>query len=398
MRRKTMELVFKVGFSLVIGLSLLTYFLMEHQMKQMPEAEQTELVHQVKAVVGKEMPAEPSKSSNKLISNHDRDRIHLAIVACGDDKYLEESLVALKSAVILARKDLYFHIFTDDRLKPLFIEKIDTWPSRFRSKVKLTLYPITYPSYVNYDEWKRIFKMCATQRIFLPDILPNIDSVIYIDTDVLFMRPIDDLWDHFTKFNTTQIAALAPESEDKATGWYNRFARHPYYGPLGVNSGVMLMNLTGMRAMGWVEKMVAHFREYKLMITWGDQDLINILFHYHPDKLYIFPCEWNYRTDHCMYMSVCRSAEKTGVMMLHGSRAAFQNDKQLAFKAVYQSFRDHPFDADLEKLLVAMEVNLESSKGTPCHKISHIFYKKFQEYVTAGPPIQEPVVEKKKEK
>lgn len=33
--------------------------------------------------------------------------------------------------------------------------------------------------------------------------------------------------------NATQMAALAPEHEDPNTGWYNRFARHPYYGELG---------------------------------------------------------------------------------------------------------------------------------------------------------------------
>lgn len=30
------------------------------------------------------------------------------------------------------------------------------------------------------------------------------------------------------------MAALAPEHEDPNVGWYNRFARHPYYGPLGM--------------------------------------------------------------------------------------------------------------------------------------------------------------------
>ncbi len=29
------------------------------------------------------------------------------------------------------------------------------------------------------------------------------------------------------------ISALAPEHEVPGTGWYNRFARHPYYGELG---------------------------------------------------------------------------------------------------------------------------------------------------------------------
>lgn len=44
------------------------------------------------------------------------------------------------------------------------------------------------------------------------------------------------------------MAAMAPEHEEPRIAWYNRFARHPYYGKTGVNSGVMLMNMTRIRA------------------------------------------------------------------------------------------------------------------------------------------------------
>lgn len=54
-----------------------------------------------------------------------------------------------------------------------------------------------------------------------------------MDTDVLFLSPVDEIWEHFDKMNSTQLAALSPEHEDRNTGWYNRFARHPYYGELG---------------------------------------------------------------------------------------------------------------------------------------------------------------------
>ncbi len=66
--------------------------------------------------------------------------------------------------------------------------------------------------------------------------MPKLDSLMYVDTDVLFPRPLDDVWRFFKKFNSTQLAALAPEHEEsfKNGGWYNRFARHPYYPPKGI--------------------------------------------------------------------------------------------------------------------------------------------------------------------
>jgi UDP-xylose:glucoside alpha-1,3-xylosyltransferase len=78
-------------------------------------------------------------------------------------------------------------------------------------------------------------------------ILKDVDSLLYVDTDVLFLRPMDDMWSFLKAFNTTQLAAMAPEHEIPKIGWYSRFARHPFYGVTGVNSGVMLMNLTRIR-------------------------------------------------------------------------------------------------------------------------------------------------------
>lgn len=59
---------------------------------------------------------------------------------------------------------------------------------------------------------------------------------------------MDDIWNLFKTFNSTQLAAMAPEHEVPKIGWYSRFARHPFYGVTGVNSGVMLMNLTRIRS------------------------------------------------------------------------------------------------------------------------------------------------------
>ena len=42
------------------------------------------------------------------------------------------------------------------------------------------------------------------------------------------------------------------------------------------------MNLTRMREQRWVDKVTEHLLLYRYNLTWGDQDLINIYFHFHP--------------------------------------------------------------------------------------------------------------------
>ena len=71
-----------------------------------------------------------------------------------------------------------------------------------------------------------------TWRLF-QKIMKDVDAILYVDTDILFMRPVEDVWSFFKRFNSTQIAAVSPEHEAPNAGWYNRFARHPYYGKLG---------------------------------------------------------------------------------------------------------------------------------------------------------------------
>lgn len=56
--------------------------------------------------------------------------------------------------------------------------------------------------------------------------------------------------------------------------------------------------------------------------------------------LYVFPCQWNYRPDHCMYGSNCKGAEEEGVSILHGNRGVYHDDKQPTFKTLYEVIRD----------------------------------------------------------
>ncbi|OXB76722.1 UNVERIFIED_CONTAM: hypothetical protein H355_000270 [Colinus virginianus] len=314
--------------------------------------------------------------------------MHLAVVACGER--LEETVTMLRSAVIFSIKPLQFHIFAEDQLHKSFKDILDDLP--YEGKVNYTLYPITFPS-EGEKEWKKLFKPCASQRLFLPLILKDVDSLLYVDTDILFLRPVDDIWSFLRKFNSTQIAAMAPEHEEPRIGWYNRFARHPYYGVTGINSGVMLMNMTRIRRkyfkndmttvrLRWGELLMPLLKKYKLNITWGDQDLLNIMFFHNPESLYIFPCQWNYRPDHCIYGSNCKEAEEEGIFILHGNRGVYHDDKQPTFRAVYEAIKNCSFGDDLvHSLLQPLELELQKTVHTYCGRVYEVFIKQLKKSI-----------------
>ncbi|CAG5927642.1 unnamed protein product [Menidia menidia] len=310
--------------------------------------------------------------------------MHLAVVACGER--LEETVTMIKSAVLFSIKRLHLHIFAEDQLHAGFMETLESWTGFVRSKFNYTVHPISFPS-DNAAEWKKLFKPCASQRLFLPLILKDVDSIVYVDSDILFLQSVDHLWAFLSRFKPSQLAAMAPEHEEPRIAWYSRFARHPFYGPTGVNSGVMLMNLTRMRraffrndmtpvGLRWEELLMPLLQKYKLNITWGDQDLLNIIFHHNPELLMEFPCKWNYRPDHCIYGSNCASAEEDGVYILHGNRGVYHDNKQPAFRAVYQAIRKYAFGADpVSALLDPLEEDLLKTTHTYCGKSHGLFTK-----------------------
>lgn len=319
--------------------------------------------------------------------NRAEEVMHLAVVACGSR--LDETLTMVKSAVLFSLKKIKFHIFAEDPLAPQFQEKLHQWPRSVSAKFQYSIYPISF-SVGNADEWKKLFKPCAAQRLFLPVILKDVDSLLYVDTDVLFLRPMDDIWSLLKSFNGTQLAAMAPEHEVPKIGWYSRFARHPFYGVTGVNSGVMLMNLTRIRrtlfknsmipsGLSWEDLLHPLYQKYKNHITWGDQDLLNIIFHYNPECLFIFPCQWNYRPDHCMYGSNCKGAEEEGVSILHGNRGVYHDDKQPAFKVVYDAIRDFPFQDNMfQSLFYPIQTKFLDTVNTLCGRVPQVFLKQIE--------------------
>ena len=107
-----------------------------------------------------------------------------------------------------------------------------------------------------------MFRMCATARLFIDFMLPSVDAGIFLDTDILLMDDIkvsplkitslfsilniQSLWEHFRLFSPSQVMGMAATENI-----YSTVENIPYFGPpgVGLNAGVIMMNLTRMRRM-----------------------------------------------------------------------------------------------------------------------------------------------------
>ena len=105
------------------------------------------------------------------------EEIIIAVVVCGDR--VNETLTMIKSAVLFSHTPVKIIIFADENaltsLKhSAFLmndNKEDSLNSAtmpyYYGRAKLDLRPITFPN-DKAEEWKKLFKPCASQRLFLP--------------------------------------------------------------------------------------------------------------------------------------------------------------------------------------------------------------------------------------
>jgi UDP-xylose:glucoside alpha-1,3-xylosyltransferase len=91
--------------------------------------------------------------------------IRIAAVVCGNRT--NETVVMIKSALIMCSNFIRFILFADDTATSFLNGTVKLWPDNVLNRMSLDLHPITFPT-DKAEEWKKLFKPCASQRLFLP--------------------------------------------------------------------------------------------------------------------------------------------------------------------------------------------------------------------------------------
>ncbi|KAL1419518.1 hypothetical protein MTO96_025262 [Rhipicephalus appendiculatus] len=259
----------------------------------------------------------------------------LVYVIC--DNHFDLGIVAIKSAVAYSTTRLHLIIIADTRNKERLRREYSSWPDSIKKRVSFDVMSVWFPK-EKYNEWWAMFKPCATQRLFLTSMLPNVDAVLYVDTDVIFVHPVEDFWRMFFAMNEWQMAGMAPETEDFNMSHYLKNALHPFVQPFALNAGLLMMNLTRMRAFdleSWVMRLK---EEFEGRIPYADQDLLNIVFARYPQGIFTFTCRWNFRGEHCSGGALCTDGP---IAVVHASRRMLRDNPEPGFITLHRAMRNH---------------------------------------------------------
>jgi lipopolysaccharide biosynthesis glycosyltransferase len=112
----------------------------------------------------------------------------------------------------------------------------------------------------------------AWYNVFLPDLLPDLDRVLYIDGDAIVLDSLEPLWE--TDLSGHFLGAVTNVLQE------NHFHRIEDLGLPGpevyFNAGVMLMNLAELRRGEGTRAVVEWARANPDKIRWPPQDALNV--------------------------------------------------------------------------------------------------------------------------
>lgn len=89
-----------------------------------------------------------------------------------------------------------------------------------------------------------------------------------------------------------------------------------------------------------------------------------------------------------MYGSNCKGAEDEGVSILHGNRGVYHDNKQPAFKVVYDAIRDVSVSLLTSRLCTSSEISSGGQKKRNCPSNVDILGSLAAEIQTVSPDLK----------
>ena len=303
--------------------------------------------------------------SEKALFNKTNESIVVSIVACGNpqSKYismLKRLLLSIahnkekhdhyKVYILYDPNDIPYNYSPFWLLCPYNITQVFLLMNKlkFRHKVNVKFRAISSEISNNISAYRNgkkinaltLFKKCATVKLWLPELLLSERAVINLDTDMLVLESLDELWRELSDFPPSSFLGFV-EEQYYGAGWYDHYRRLKA-GRHGINSGTLLFDLGKARKINSSKIFADILMENPSPsdFSLGDQDVFNVLLSRYPDMYKPLPCRWNRRLEGCLVVEDL--ALLPGI--LHGNRDVlyakedYTDDISIMHRAAYTMY------------------------------------------------------------
>lgn len=270
----------------------------------------------------------------------------IPIIFAIDDNYAPVLHVTIRSIIAHANPDYQyqFHI--------MYENLADTWQQSLQTlatancQIEFNYIGDAIKQYAQTMHYKYYGSNAIYYRVFIPELFPQYDKVIYLDADVVLNADISELYhydlgDNYIGGVLCEIVNGIPVFIDYAKKFLGLGLEKPCY----FNSGVLVMNCAKLREVDFIKQFFEIANSFKLEIC-PDQDYYNLLCY---GKTVLFPGVWN-------KMPIPGSKQKLDELKLVHFNVAGKPWKQqnaLYGELFWQHAQDTPVYAQLRQMQAA---------------------------------------------
>lgn len=224
------------------------------------------------------------------------------VLYCFDNNFWKLAAVSIRSLVLTQKKttrvNLYCMVAPHTRGRRVIQKLVNEIGGRLIwREIKRRENP--YRGY-DYSRWSPVI----FYRLFASEIFPQLDKILYIDSDTLIRDDLSKLYNtDVRKYAMGAVRDMAPvEIKDHPTGKYVRefiekYLKHGLY----INSGVLLMNLQKFRTMQ------SDLLGVSVPLKYPDQDILNVAL---DGKILSLPLKYNVIPDLHLYPRAFSAQER----------------------------------------------------------------------------------------
>lgn len=214
--------------------------------------------------------------------------IHVALAS--DTNYFEGLLTTVWSIVRNCSRpaNLHFHIL-DGGLPDVKWRQLDERITPYGARLS-RLSANQESAFAGFAAYHGSGKMTYA-RLLLPDLLPEVNQIIYTDVDILWLTDIAELWDSLDSDAVVHIVPSLGASPSSEQEWYQHHG-YDFKNDLPFCAGMMVMNLAKFRAEKIHQKILKTIIDNGGKLPAADQTAINAHMFGRPDKIHL-PRRWH---------------------------------------------------------------------------------------------------------
>ncbi len=194
-----------------------------------------------------------------------KDIIHVCF--CIDRKYIVPCCTTIISIIKNSNKFFHFHIISsrDDFLRKTILS---IFKKNTNCKISFTnIHSSTFADV--FIPANSHFTIANYYRIKIPSLLPNLEKIIYLDSDIIVNSDLYNLWSiQVDEYHYLGATSMNNKINSKRLGLKD--------GIDYINSGVLVMNLKKIRNENVEEKLMEICKNNEIAFLNVDQDVINI--------------------------------------------------------------------------------------------------------------------------